>query len=63
MSKYFFSSLTRISDLAEEGFDVEPREQDEWETGDYVVGQVVGRAGEFSRVELRTGRMIEVVEG
>ena len=63
MSKYFFSSLTRISDLAEEPFTVELREQDSWETGDYVVGEVVGRAGEFSRVELRNGRMIEVVEG
>ncbi|MEA3511898.1 MAG: hypothetical protein U9R51_10730 [Actinomycetota bacterium] len=63
MSKYFFSSLTRISDLAEEGFDVEPWDRNDWNTGDYVVGQVVGRAGEFSRVELRTGRMIEVVEG
>ncbi|MEN8234275.1 MAG: hypothetical protein ABFR89_05065 [Actinomycetota bacterium] len=63
MSKYFFSSLTRISDLAEEGFEVEPRGRDEWATGDYVVGEVFGRAGEFSRVELRSGRMIEVVEG
>jgi hypothetical protein len=63
MNKYFFSSLTRISDLAEEPFTVELREQDSWETGDYVVGEVVGRAGEFSRVELRNGRMIEVVEG
>jgi len=63
VSKYFFSSLTRISDLAEEGFEVEQRDRDEWATGDYVVGEVVGRAGEFSRVELRSGRMIEVVEG
>ena len=63
MSKYFFSSLTRISDLAEEGFNVDPLEKTEWGTGDYVVGRVVGRAGQFSRVELRTGRMIEVVEG
>ena len=63
MSKYFFSSLTRISDLAEEGFNVDPWERTDWGTGDYVVGRVVGRAGQFSRVELRTGRMIEVVEG
>ena len=63
MIKYFFSSLTRISDLAEEAFGVEPRVRGDWGTGDYVVGEVVGRAGELSRVELRSGRMIEVVEG
>ena len=63
MIKYFFSSLTRISNLAEEAFTVEPRDRSGWATGDYVVGEVVGRAGELSRVELRSGRMIEVVEG
>ena len=63
MIKYFFSSLTRISNLAEEPFTVEPWERSGWATGDYVVGEVVGRAGELSRVELRSGRMIEVVEG
>ena len=63
MIKYFFSSLTRISDLAEAGFAPTSWEPDDWATGDYVVGEVVGRAGELSRVELRSGRMIEVVEG
>jgi hypothetical protein len=63
MNKYFFSSVTRISDLAEEGFDVTPLERSEWETGDYVIGEVFGRSGELSRVELRSGRMIEVVAG
>jgi len=61
--KYFFSSLTRISNLAEQAFSVEPWDRSTWDTGDYVVGEVVGRAGELSRVELRSGRMIEVVEG
>ena len=61
MNKYFFSSLTRISDLAEEGFSVAPIDQTEWEMGDYVVGEVVSRPGALSRVELRSGRMIELV--
>jgi len=61
--KYFFSSLTRISNLAEEPFNIEPWNRDDWDAGDYVVGRVVGRAGMYSRVELRSGRMIEVVEG
>ena len=62
MNKYFFSSLTRISDLAEEGFTVAPVDQAEWEMGDYVVGEVVSRPGALSRVELRSGRMIELVK-
>jgi len=63
VNKYFFSSVTRISDLAEEGFAVRELPRAEWESGDYVIGEVVGRSGELSRVELRSGRMIEVVEG
>ena len=42
MIKYFFSSLTRISDLAEVAFTVQPLSHSEWGTGDYVVGEVVG---------------------
>ncbi len=61
--KHFFSSLTRISNLAEEPFNIEPWNRDDWDAGDYVVGRVIGRAGMYSRVELRSGRMIEVVEG
>jgi hypothetical protein len=63
MSKYFYSSVTRISNLAEEGFHVAPLERDEWNEGDYVVGQVASLTGALLRVELNSGRMIEVVEG
>jgi hypothetical protein len=63
VNKYFFSSVTRISDLAEEGFDVTQLPRSEWASGDYVIGEVFGRSGELSRVELRSGRMIEVVAG
>jgi hypothetical protein len=63
MSRYFFSSVTRISDLAEEGFSVTPLPKEDWASGDYVVGEVISRPGELSRVELRSGRMIEVVLG
>lgn len=62
-SKYFFASLTRISDLAEEGFEVAPLPRSEWRMGDYVIGEVVSRAGALSRAELRSGRMIELVPG
>ncbi len=63
MTKHFFSSLTRISDLPSVPFDVIEWDRTGWDTGDYVVGEVTGRSGELSRVELANGRMIEVVEG
>ena len=62
-SKYFFSSVTRISDLAEGGFDVTPLPQSQWRMADYVVGKVVSRPGALSRTELRSGRMIDVIPG
>ena len=63
MSRYFFASVTRTSDLAEEGFTVTPLPREEWGPSDYVVGEVISRPGELSRIELRSGRMIEVVIG
>lgn len=60
--RYFFASLCRIADLAEQPFRVVPLDRADWETGDYVVGEVAeipsGRV-----VELTSGRMIEVAEG
>jgi hypothetical protein len=38
-ARYSFTSLTRISDLTEKSFSVEPLSRREWETGDYVVGR------------------------
>ena len=61
--RYVFSSMTRISDLPEVGFDVETLPKTRWEAGDYVVGRVLGGAGEDMTVELPCGRMIEAVEG
>lgn len=63
MEKYFFASLTRISDLADEGFTLAEVPRADWATGDYAVGRVTSRPGVLSRVELRSGRMIEVVPG
>ena len=61
--KHFFTSLTRISDLAEVPFSVEPLPRAEWGTGDYVVGEAGTRSGGLSRVELANGRMAEVGDG
>ena len=60
---YIFTSLTRISDLPEVPFSVEPLPRREWETGDYVVGEVASMPNRLSRIELANGRMVEVVEG
>jgi len=61
--RYFFTSLTRISDLPEVPFSVEPLSRREWETGDYVVGEVASPPNRLSQIELSSGRMVEVVEG
>ena len=61
--KCFFASLTRISDLEERSFSVEPVSRRGWRTGDYVMGEVVSPPNGLSRIELPTGRMVEVVEG
>ena len=61
--RYVFASLTRISDLPEQRFSVERLSRREWETGDYVVGEVTSPPNRLSRIELSSGRMVEVVEG
>ena len=62
MTRYVFSSVTRISDLPTGDFSVEPLPRGAWEMGDYVVGHVEGGAGEDLTVELPNGRMIEADE-
>lgn len=61
--KCFFASLTRISDLDKRPFFVEPVSRRWWETGDYVVGEVISAPSRLSCIELSTGRMVEVAEG
>jgi hypothetical protein len=61
--RYFFASLTRISDLPGTAFSVEPLPRSGWATGDYVVAQVASQPASGARLELRNGRMVEVVEG
>ena len=63
MTRYFFTSVTRISPLPDLPFTVEPLPREFWATGDYVVGEVNSRPDPMMRVEMRSGRTIEVVEG
>ena len=63
MTKRFLASITRISDLGETGFGVEPLPRDAWATGDYVVGEVVGTPSAIYRIELPCGRRTPVLPG
>lgn len=61
--RYFFSTLTRIADLATHPFDVQRLPMDQWATGDYVVGKVLSADGPLAKTELATGRLAHQVEG
>jgi hypothetical protein len=61
--KYFFGSLTRISDLASRPFTVQPISRQQWATGDYVVGKVIPPVPLHCHVELTTGRIAELLAG
>lgn len=60
--RYTLTSLTRISDLEEAPFTVERVELPEWSTGDYVAVEVI-RATSKQRLEVPSGRLVEVMEG
>ena len=60
--RHLLTSVTRIADLAEDGFDVSPAPRDTWGTGDYVVGEVLDASG-YHNVELPNGRLMEAMEG
>lgn len=62
MTRYIYTSVTRISNLDSESFNVKPIDRDQWHTGDYVVGKVLSVAGTVHKIELPNGRMIEVFE-
>lgn len=61
--KYIYTSLTRISDLAEKGFTLKKLERDKWDTGDYVACKIINAGGESLKLELPNGRMRGVIAG
>jgi len=62
MIRPFLSSVTRISDLTRDNFTATSLAREHWDTGDYVVGKVLDTHGHLKAIELRRGRMIEVME-
>lgn len=60
---YFFSSVTRNTDLWETPFEVEKIPRADWDTGQFVVGEVTGARNRLYQCETKTGRMANVVRG
>ena len=60
---YFFSSVTRCSNLWIEPFESRPLDREHWATGDFVVGRVVGERNRLYRCETKSGRMTDLVRG
>ncbi|NND36211.1 MAG: hypothetical protein HKN81_03660 [Gammaproteobacteria bacterium] len=63
MNRLIFGSLTRISDLADEPFDVKKLDKAHWETGDFVQGEITPPKSELYNIELQTGVMDPVEPG
>lgn len=61
--KCFFLSLTRITDFERNAFDVEPIPRERWAAGDYVMAEINHQPRAYPRVELNSGRMVEVMAG
>lgn len=60
---YFFSSVTRNSDLSEAPFDTGLLDREQWATGDFVLGKVMGERNRLYECETKTGRMAELIRG
>ena len=61
--QFIYTSLTRISDLAEMEFNIEKLHRVHWETGDYVVSKILDPGSNTLNLELTTGRMRGVIGG
>lgn len=63
MTVLLMSSLTRISDLAEQPFKIAELPKETWASGDYVVGEVTAEPHRIYRIELASGRMVHALPG
>lgn len=63
MTVVLMSSLTRISDLNHESYDVTRIHRDRWATGDYVAGEITGAPHRIYLIELASGRMVHAMPG
>jgi hypothetical protein len=63
MTVVSLSSLTRISDLDRNPYEVARIPKESWATGDYVVGEITGSSGRVYSIELASGRIINAMPG
>jgi hypothetical protein len=63
MSSVVVGSLGRIADFATVPWDLQPVAQPDWETGDYVAGEVTGERSELYCIEDTQGNMVRVDAG
>lgn len=63
MHPHYFTSVTRVAGLEERSFSVEPLARGRWATGQYVVGAVAGSSPLPYEIEVRSGRLVEVLQG
>lgn len=61
MTVTLLSSLTRISDLGHEPYDIARLPKEHWATGDYVVGEITGPRNRLLQFELASGRMVQAL--
>jgi hypothetical protein len=61
MTVTFLSSLTRISDLDSEPYEIARIPKEHWATGDYVMGEITGPRNRLLQFELASGRMIQAL--
>lgn len=59
----FLASVTRATDWAPESIGWEPLARERWRNADFVLTEMISEASPLSKVELSTGRMIEMVRG
>lgn len=63
MAPILYASISRISDLRERRWEALSLERPSWETGDYVVDDVLACAAETSPAELDSGRIMYAATG
>ena len=61
MTVTLLSSLTRISDLETEPYEVEKIPGEHWASGDYVMGEILGPRNRLLQFELASGRMVQAL--
>ena len=61
--KIFCGSVARITDLEANAFECGPVPRAEWESGDYVVGEISVARGGLADIELCSGRLVRPMDG